>query len=456
MSTEERAEALPSPADGVPAVARRARRAALDLAPLDTAIKNQALEAVRAALIERRAEITGANRRDKADAAIEVDAGRLSSSLFKRLDLEDSKFDAVLAGVDDVRRLPDPIGQVTLATRLDEGLDLYRVTCPLGVIGVIFEARPDAAVQIAVLALKSANAVILKGGTEARRTNAALVEAIREGLARVPRFPVDAVQLLTSRDEVEQLLTEDECVDLIIPRGSNELVRSIQSKTRIPVLGHADGICAIYVDRAANPDRAVRVVVDAKTQYPAVCNATETLLIHAGVLDSCWPRIAAALLAARVEIRADERARARVADAIAVRPEDFDTEFLDLTIAVKTVDDLDAAIEHINEHGSHHTDAIVTEDAAAAERFLSRVDSAGVFHNASTRFADGYRYGFGAEVGVSTNKTHARGPVGLDGLVIYKYRLYGHGHVVADYSPRADAGAPVRSWMHRPIERRLP
>ncbi|HLU47501.1 MAG TPA: glutamate-5-semialdehyde dehydrogenase, partial [Planctomycetota bacterium] len=397
-----------------------------------------------------RERILEANREDKRVAEEEVKRGTLSLALWKRLDLEGAKFDALLAGIDDVRRLDDPVGKVTLARRLDEGLDLYRVTCPLGVIGVIFEARPDAAVQISVLGLKSSNAVILKGGSEASRTNRALVECMRSALADDSVVPVDTIQLLTTRAEVADLLQQDRFVDLVIPRGSNELVRSIQASTRIPVLGHADGICSVYLDRAADPDRAVAITLDAKTQYPAVCNAAETLLIHSDLLGSVWPRVAEALSSAGVEIRADERARKAFSAAKLASSEDFDTEFLDLTIAVKTVDSLDEAIDHINEHGSHHTDAIVTEDRAAAERFLARVDSAGVYHNASTRFADGFRYGFGAEVGVSSNKTHARGPVGLDGLVIYKYRLYGSGQGVANYGPGK------RPYLHAPLAPELP
>ncbi|MBN1441850.1 MAG: glutamate-5-semialdehyde dehydrogenase [Planctomycetes bacterium] len=431
---------------GVEEIARRARAAAIDLAALGTDVKNRALAAVRDGLERRRGEILDANRRDQEEAEKDVAAGRLSRALFRRLDLGGSKYDAVLEGLRDVERLPDPVGRVTLATRLDEGLDLYRVTCPLGVIGVIFESRPDAAVQIAALALKSSNAVILKGGREAVHSNRAIVAAIREALQTVEGMPPDAVQILSTREEVQALLDLDEWVDLIIPRGSNELVRAIQSSTRIPVLGHADGICAVYIDRAADVRKAVSVVLDAKAQYPAVCNAAETLLVHEDALESTLPAVGGALSAAGVELRADARALPHLPGARPAAPEDFDAEFLDLILAVKTVRSLDEAIDHINRHGSHHTDAIVTEDSRAAERFLSRVDSAGVYHNASTRFADGFRYGLGAEVGVSTNKTHARGPVGLEGLVIYKYRLYGSGQGVGDYGPGR------RSFLHEPLD----
>ena len=407
----------------VETIARRARAAALQLAALSAGSKNEALEAVGRKLDERRDEILEANRADKADCEAEVESGELTDALFKRLDLEGNKFQAMLAGVGDVARLPDPVGQVTLATRLDEGLELYRVSCPLGVIGVIFEARPEAAVQIAALALKSSNAVILKGGREASRTNEILVAVIREALDEVEGVPVDSVQLVSTREEVREMLDLDRWIDLIIPRGSNELVQSIQEATRIPVLGHADGICSVYIDREADEGKAIAVSVDAKTHYPAACNACETLLVHRERLGDLLPVLGAALREAGVEIRADEEAAAHLDASIAAVPEDYDTEFLDRILAVRTVASLEEAVEHINSHGSHHTDAIVTEDAAAAEYFLSRVDSAGVFHNASTRFADGFRFGLGAEVGISTNKTHARGPVGLEGLVIYKYRL---------------------------------
>ena len=444
MSTGTRSKDL-----GVEEVARRARAAALELAACDTRAKNAALDVIRARLEERRDAIIAANRADKSAAEAEVQNGVISRAAFKRLDLEGEKFAMMIAGIEDVRRLADPVGQVSLATRLDDGLDLYRVSCPIGVIGVIFEARPEAAAQIASLALKSSNAVILKGGREAARSNAILVDCFREALASTA-LPVDSVQLVSTRDEVRAMLELDEWIDLVIPRGSNELVRSIQANTKIPVLGHADGICAVYLDRAADADKAVRIVVDAKAQYPAVCNAAETLLVHRDIAETMLPVVTRALSNAGVVLKADERALPWCEGAVPASDADFDTEFLELVLAVKVVDSIGDAIGHINRHGSHHTDAIVTEDREAAERFLAEVDSAGVFHNASTRFADGFRYGLGAEVGVSTNKTHARGPVGLEGLVIYKYRLYGNGHRVADYGPSK------RAFRHAPISHELP
>ncbi len=427
-------------------IARQARQAAWELAALDTETKNRALRAVRAALEKAEAEISRANAADKRDAQALVDSGSLSKALAKRLDIEGTKFESILAGVEDVIRLEDPVGRVDYAMRLDQGLDLYRVSCPIGVVGVIFEARPDAAVQISALALKSANAVILKGGREAERSNRALVEAIRQGISEVPGVPRDAVQLISTREEVREMLALDTWIDLIIPRGSNELVRSIKDSTRIPVLGHADGICAVYLDRQADLEKAVEVVVDSKAQYPAVCNAAETLLVHRDALSRLLPEVGRRLREARVELRADAESLPYLPGAKSAADADYRTEFLDLVLAVKTVGSVEEAVEHINRHGSHHTDAIVTEDPKAAELFLSRVDSAGVFHNASTRFADGFRYGFGAEVGISTNKTHARGPVGLEGMVIYKYRLYGHGQGVAQY------GSGSRSFLHQRLD----
>lgn len=431
---------------GVEEQARRAKEAAWRLASLDGQARDEALDAVHESLVTRREAILTANRADREAAARLVEQGKMTEALRKRLDLSGDKFETVLQGIRDLRSLPDPVGRVDLATRLDDGLELFRVSCPIGVLGVIFESRPDAAVQIATLAIKSGNAVLLKGGREAALSNAALAEAIRAGLAR-GKVPPDAVQLLTTREEVRALLTLDSLVDLIIPRGSNELVRSIQESTRIPVLGHADGICAVYVDASADPEVAEAVVADSKAQYPAVCNAAETLLVHRSALDTALPRIGRKLRQLGVELRCDARARSVVPDSLSARDSDFDTEFLDLTLAVKVVDSLDEAIDHINRHGSHHTDAIVTQDDAAARTFFQRVDSAGVYQNASTRFADGFRYGFGAEVGVSTGKTHARGPVGLEGLVIYKYQLRGKGHCVAEYGPGR------RSFRHEPIRR---
>ena len=398
-------------------IGRRTRAAALRLATLDTAARNQAVEAVALALQEASPQILAANAADREAAQ----AAGISPSLYARLKLDEVKLRGEIAGVRDVARLPDPVGARQIHRELDEGLILERVTVPVGVLGVIFEARPDAVIQISSLAVKSGNGVILKGGREAIRSCQAVVAAVRRGLGATSADP-EVVQLLTTREETMALLTLDQYVDLIIPRGSNAFVRFVQDNTRIPVLGHAEGLCHLYVDAAADLAQAIPIAVDAKTQYPAACNAIETLLVHRNIAPAFLPEAAGALQAAGVTLKADEAGRSILAHAgvEAVEPataEDWQTEYGALILAIRVVDSLEAAIEHINTFGSRHTDAIVTEDPAAAQVFLSRVDSAGVFHNCSTRFSDGFRYGFGAEVGISTQKLPPRGPVGLEGLV---------------------------------------
>jgi len=430
--------------------ARRARAASRALVGASCETKNAALAAFRRHLASRRAEIEEANRQDKEEAEAAVKEGKLSSSLFKRLDISGAKFDNLLTGIDEIIQLPDPVGQVTYANRVSEGLDLYRVTCPIGVLLIIFESRPDAAVQIASLAMKSGNALLLKGGREAQRSNAALVIAMAAALQEAG-LPEGCIQGVDTRTEVSELLKCDKDIDLVIPRGSNQLVRSIKDNTRIPVLGHADGICAVYVDEHADLDKAVKVCVDSKTQYCAACNAMETLLVHEKVAAEFLPRLGSALEGVDgVRFKADAATLPHLPSACseAVVEADFDEEFLCHTMAVRAVPSADAAIDHINLHGSQHTDCVVTEDAGVAESFMRRVDSAGVYHNASTRFADGFRYGFGAEVGISTNRVHARGPVGLEGLVIHKYRLYGDGHTVAEFG----GPEPKRSFAHERIQ----
>jgi glutamate-5-semialdehyde dehydrogenase len=436
-------------ASEVETIARRARAAARAIQSLSGAARNDALASMGSHLAGARAALLAANDKDKAAAVARLAEGDIAPALVKRLDLSGRKFDGVLEGVRSVVALADPVGVVSLARRMDTGLDLFRVSCPIGVVAVIFEARPEAAVQIAALAVKSGNAVILKGGKEGEESNKAIVECIR-GALRAADFPEDAVQLVATRDQVRELLRQDAHVDLIIPRGSNSLVRYITENTKIPVMGHADGICAVYLGAAADVAKACAIAVDAKAQYPSVCNAAETLLVDRAAL-GLLAQVGQAMAKAGVQLRADAEARA-VLDAVdglavaAASEEDFRTEFLDLIMAVKVVDGVDAAVQHINQHGSGHTDCIVTEDGEAASRFLAGVDSAGVFHNASTRFADGFRYGFGAEVGVSTHRTHARGPVGLEGLMIYKYKLLGSGQTVAPYAD----GAKV--FLHEEID----
>ncbi|KAJ3052976.1 hypothetical protein HK097_005285 [Rhizophlyctis rosea] len=445
--------------DETTVLAQKAKTASHVLQTASPAQKSAALRRIQELLAERKEAVLAANKLDLESAEKEVKAGRLSSSLYKRLDLSTGdKYNALLEGVLDVDRLPDPTGQITLSTKLDNDLDLYRVTCPVGVLLIIFEARPEVVVQISCLAIKSGNAVILKGGKEATHSNRALFEVLQEALRTTTpadlALPAESVQLVSSRDEIATLLKLDQFIDLAIPRGSKQLVQYVQSSTRIPVLGHADGLCSVYVDESAHVDKAVSVTVDSKINYPAACNAAETLLVNSNVLSTILPAIARGLIEKGVSLRADERSLSAITSALsesertkvtAAKEEDFDTEFLELTMAVKTVDSLQEAVTHINTHGSHHTDAIVTEDEESANFFMGRVDAAGTYWNASTRFADGFRYGFGAEIGVSTNKTHARGPVGLEGLVLYKYRLYGKGQGAGMY------GEGKRKYLHEQI-----
>ena len=439
-----KAMTTPSPTvpDPSPELLQRAaavRRSAMALGQCGDAQRRSAVEAMATALEAHRPAILAANQADLEAAA----AADLAPALVARLRLDAGKLDGAIAGVRQVAALPDPIGRRQLHTELDQGLELERITVPLGVLGVIFEARPDAVMQIASLAIRSGNGAILKGGREASRSCAAILEALQAGLAASPVDP-RTLALLTSREESLALLKLDGLVDLIIPRGSNALVRFIQENTRIPVLGHADGICHLYVDAAADLVQALRVALDAKTQYPAACNAIETLLVHASVAPTFLPRAAAAFAAAGVELRGDAAALAHGVSRPADEA-DWSTEYADLILAVKVVASLEEALEHIRRYSSRHTDAICTADAAVAERFLASVDSAGVFLNCSTRFADGFRYGFGAEVGISTQTLPPRGPVGLEGLVTYRYRLRGEGHVAADYASGA------RAFSHRSL-----
>ena len=433
-------------ASGPLAAAAAARDAAHVLARLDADARSRAVEAIADLLGRRTDTISAANAEDMAAARAAVAAGKLAPSLLQRLSLDRRRLDGLIEGMRQVAAMPDLVGLVTLATLLDDGLVLERVTCPIGVIAVIVEARPDALPQIVALGLRSGNAVLLKGGQEATRTNRVLLATMREALAGTA-VPADAIALLEGRESVAAILGAEHDVDLIIPRGSGQLVRHIQANTRIPVLGHADGRCHLYVDRAADLERACAIAVDAKVQYPAACNSVETILVHAGVAGAFVPRLTGAMREHRVEVRGDAQAQ-RLGGA-AVRPAsdaDWDTEYGDLVVNLRVVDTLDEALAHIAAHGSRHTEAIVTEDTSAASRFCDEVDAAGVFVNASTRFADGYRYGFGAEVGISTGKLHPRGPVGLEGLVTYKYRLTGEGHVVGEYT-----GPGAKTFLHRPL-----
>ncbi|PSB30069.1 glutamate-5-semialdehyde dehydrogenase [Stenomitos frigidus] len=421
-------------------IAQHVRHSARYLATLSTETRNQALEAIAQALEAASVEILAANQAD-CQAAI---AAQLPAALMARLKLDETKLQAAIAGIRDVARLPDPVGAVQIHRELDQGLVLTRLTCPLGVLGVIFEARPDAVMQISSLAIKSGNGLILKGGQEAVRSCEALVNAIRQGLAQTNIDPA-VVQLLTTREETLALLQLDQYVDLIIPRGSNSFVRFVQDNTRIPVLGHADGICHLYVDEAADVQKAVAIAVDSKTQYPAACNAIETLLVHQAIASEFLLEAVVALQLRNVELRGDDRTR-EILNIAAATEADWSTEYTDLILAIKIVDHLDEAIEHINTYGSRHTEAIATENTQTAATFMAQVDAAGVFHNCSTRFADGFRYGFGAEVGISTQKMPPRGPVGLEGLITYKYQLVGKGQIVATYS-----GAKAKPFTHQDL-----
>ncbi len=419
-------------------LAKNTRNTARQLGTQPSKVKNQAIVAIADALEANTAEILAANAAD-CEAATGI-----TPALYARLKLDEAKLKGAIAGVRDVGRLADPIGVVQIDRQLDEGLILKRVTCPLGVLGVIFEARPDAVMQISSLAIKSGNGVILKGGKEAVRSCEALVKAIHQGLSQTEINP-SVVQLLTTREETLALLKLDQYVDLIIPRGSNSFVRFVQDNTRIPVLGHAEGICHLYIDRAANIQKAIKITIDSKTQYPAACNAIETLLVHQAIASEFLLEAATALQSKNVELRGDEQTR-EILNIAAATELDWVTEYSDLVLAIKIVDSLEAAIAHINTYGSRHTDAIVTEDLTSAQIFLAQVDAAGVYHNCSTRFADGFRYGFGAEVGISTQKMPPRGPVGLEGLVTYKYQLVGDGHIAATYS-----GTNAKPFTHQDL-----
>jgi glutamate-5-semialdehyde dehydrogenase len=420
--------------------AQQTRLAAQGLATQTAAVKNQALEAIAQSLEAASPEIIAANAKDCELAQ----TNGLASALYARLKLDGGKLDAAIAGVRSVATLTDPVGEVQIHRELDQGLILKRVSCPLGVLGIIFEARPDAVMQISALAIKSGNGVLLKGGQEALNTCQALVKAIQAGLAQTPIDPA-VVALLTSREETMELLKLDRHVDLIIPRGSNSFVQFVQDNTRIPVLGHAEGICHLYIDRAADLAKAIPIVVDSKTQYPAACNAIETLLVHQDVAPTVLLEVVQALIAKGVVLRGDAATQV-IAAVDPATEEDWATEYSDLVLSIRVVADLEEAIAHINTYGSGHTEAIVTEDAQVAQRFMNDVDAAGVFQNCSTRFADGFRYGLGAEVGISTQQMPPRGPVGLEGLVTYKYQLQGDGHIVETYS-----GKDARPFTHKAL-----
>ncbi|OYR41291.1 glutamate-5-semialdehyde dehydrogenase [Halorubrum sp. Ib24] len=421
----------------------RSQRAALRLANADEATRDDALRAIADALRANEAEILDANARDVEAAAAMLERGEYTQALVDRLKLDAAKLDDIAGMVESVAEQTDPLGRTLAARELDEGLELYRVSVPIGVVATVFESRPDALVQIAALALKSGNAVILKGGSEASESNRVLHRVIREATADLPDGWAGLVE---AHEEVDRLLERDDAVDLVMPRGSSEFVSYIQDNTQIPVLGHTEGVCHVYVDDDADLEMAADVAFDAKVQYPAVCNAVETLLVNEAVAPDLLPELVDRYEAANVELRGDAATR-EIVDVGAATDDDWVAEYGDLELSIKLVGDVFEAVDHVNAHGSKHTESIVTEDRSAADAFMTGIDAASVFHNASTRFADGYRYGLGAEVGISTGKVHARGPVGLEGLTTYKYYLEGDGHLVASYS-----GEDALPFSHRELD----
>ena len=420
-----------------------ASNASIQMAAATTEQKNNALLAIADSLLQHRQAIIKANMEDLERSEQES----LAAPLLKRLKFDEKKLNDVVEGIKSLVLLEDPIGKTLLSTEMDSGLELFKVTCPIGVIGIIFESRPDALVQISTLCLKSGNSVMLKGGREAINTNRILAEIIDEASQKAG-LPKGWISLLESRDDVNEMLKMDEYIDLLIPRGSNDFVRYIMNNSTIPVMGHADGICHVYIDKAADMDMALKIAVDSKTQSVAVCNATETLLVHKDIAKDFLPTIKSIYESKKVKMLGCEK----TLDIIDIEPasqEDWKTEYLDYIISIKVVDDCDEAISHINTYGSGHTDSIVTSDKNTAVRFMNLVDSGNVFWNASTRFSDGFKYGFGAEVGISTSKLHARGPVGLEGLVSYKYMIAGEGHIVDDYATNK------KSFSHKTISKRV-
>ena len=415
-------------------MAQNAKLASYTLSSLNTLTKDSVLLAIADKLEQNKDIIMQENQRDLEEAKKMLDDGAISLSVFNRLKLDENKMRDMIQGIRDVKRLEDPVNKKLWAMGLDTGLDLYRVSCPIGVIGVIFEARPDVIPQICSLAIKSGNAVLLKGGKEAYYTNVILTKLIKDTLNEFEQFPQNAINLLFTRDDVAQMLKLDKYIDLIIPRGGNSLVQYVKENTKIPVMGHSDGICHIYIDETADLKNAAEICVDAKTQYPSACNAVETILVHESLLENYLPQLVLELEKAKVTVKGCDRCREFVPHLELATKEDWSTEYGDKTVSVKAVKDIFDAIAHINVYGSGHTDCILSQDQQSIDVFMNLVDSAGVFANASTRFADGYRYGLGAEVGISTAKTHARGPVGLEGLVIYKYKLFGSGQIVAPYA----------------------
>ena len=423
---------------------REAKAESRRLAAQPTPVKDSALAAMAEALDASRAVILDANAKDVENARAEG----LGKVMLKRLLVDDAKIDSMIAGIRSVIALKDPVGDTMSSMDLDDGLTLYQISCPIGLIGVIFESRPDVVPQIMSLCLKSGNGVVFKGGREATETNRALFTVLRDSVADI--VPAKSFVMIETREDVNAILGLNDCIDLLIPRGSNEFVRFIQQNTSIPVLGHAAGICHVYIDADADLEKAWNVALDSKVQYPAVCNAMETLLVNATVAERFLPKMCQMLKDNNVEVRCDPLSIGYMDGAVPASDEDWDTEYNDYVLSVRIVDSVEDAVEFINTHGSHHTDAIITENPQRIAYFINNVDSADVFVNASTRFADGYRFGKGAEVGISTNKIHSRGPVGMEGLMIYKYVLIGEGQVVKDY-----VGDSARPYKHKVTDKIL-
>ena len=423
-------------------IAKNANASALVLAHLSTDLKNQALGMMADALEEHCDAILSANKKDLEFAESEG----VAKALIARLALNDEKVRGMAKGIRSVVALEDPVGKVKSVMEMDQDMVVEQVTCPIGVIGAIFESRPDAVPQISSLCLKSGNAVILKGGREAQNSNKVIVNLLVEAMSKVTGVPQSAVQMIETRAEVVDMLKEEKYIHLIVPRGSNSFVKYIQENTRIPVLGHSEGVCHGYIDKSADLDKAIRISLDSKLQYPAACNAMETLLVHKDISAEILPDLVAKFREKQVELVGCLKTCQVVPEVSPACEADWDLEYNDLKLSIKIVDGLSEAVKFINKHGSGHTDVIITDNRQQAEQFLNEVSSASVMWNASTRFADGFRYGLGAEIGISTNRTHARGPVGLEGMVIYKYKLYGNGQIVADYS-----GDNAREFTHKPL-----
>ena len=410
---------------------KNAKESTYKLQSLNAEIKNYALLEIAKNIEKRKNEIFEANNKDLENAKELLNNKKISLSMFNRLKLDDNKMIDIISGIKDVIKLEEPINKILTETELDDNLILKKVSCPIGLIAVIFEARPDVISQISSLCIKSSNAVILKGGSEGENTNKIIFEIINQVLSDIKEFPKKSVNLVFSREDIKNILSMDKYIDLIIPRGSNDLVQYIKANTNIPVLGHADGICHLYIDESANIENALKICLDSKAQYPSACNSVETILINKNIANEFLKKLYSLFKENEIKINGDEEVKKILYDIGIVK--DWHKEYGDKEVSLKIVDNVEEAYKHINKYSSHHTDSIISENKENIEKFMTFVDSANIYSNVSTRFSDGFRYGFGAEVGISTNKTHARGPVGLEGLTIYKYKLFGNYQIVDDY-----------------------